>query len=239
MSRHSFEPAIAKRVGVNAAVIYQNIIWWAEKNAANDRHEHDGLWWTYNSISAFAELFPYLTGKQIRIALDKLEEAGLIVSGNFNKSPYDRTKWYAPTCLNGLSDLPKKANEADEKGKPIPDSKPVIKPDITPRKPPKGPSVDLPYWMPIDAWEGWLEMRKQRKKPLTDRAATRAIKKLEEMQQGGIDVSEVLDRSTLNGWTDLYKPKEWKRGETIRGNSPDRRSSLAKAIDEGLGFLDG
>lgn len=129
MSRHSFEPEIAKQVGVNAAVIYQNIIWWAEKNAANDKHQHDGLWWTYNSISAFSELFPYLTGKQIRIALDKLEEAGLIVSGTFNKSPYDRTKWYAPTCLNGLSDLPKRANETDEKGKPIPDSKPVNKPD--------------------------------------------------------------------------------------------------------------
>lgn len=129
MSRHSFEPEIAKQVGVNAAVIYQNIIWWAEKNAANGRHQHDNLWWTYNSIAAFAELFPYLTGKQIRVALDKLEEAGLIVSGNFNKSPYDRTKWYAPTCLNGLSDLPTKANEVDQKGKPIPDSKPVIKPD--------------------------------------------------------------------------------------------------------------
>lgn len=129
MSRHSFEPEIARQVGVNAAVIYQNIIWWAEKNAANDKHQHDGLWWTYNSIAAFAELFPYLTGKQIRVALEKLEEAGLIVSGNFNKSPYDRTKWYAPTCLNGLSDLPEKANETAQKGKPIPDSKPVNKPD--------------------------------------------------------------------------------------------------------------
>lgn len=129
MSRHSFDPAIAKQVGVNAAVIYQNIIWWAEKNAANDKHQHDGLWWTYNSIAAFTELFPYLTGKQIRIALDKLEEASLIVSGNFNKSPYDRTKWYAPTCLHRLSDLPKKANEDDEKGKPIPVNKPDIKQD--------------------------------------------------------------------------------------------------------------
>lgn len=129
MSRHSFDPAIAKQVGVNAAVIYQNIIWWAEKNAANDKHQHDGLWWTYNSIAAFTELFPYLTGKQIRIALDKLEEASLIVSGNFNKSPYDRTKWYAPTCLHRLSDLPKKANEDDENGKPIPVNKPDIKQD--------------------------------------------------------------------------------------------------------------
>jgi hypothetical protein len=32
---HSFDPEIAKKVGVNAAVIYQNIVWWTQKNAAN------------------------------------------------------------------------------------------------------------------------------------------------------------------------------------------------------------
>ena len=37
MSMHSFDPEIAKKVGVNAAVIYQNIIFWTEKNAANKK----------------------------------------------------------------------------------------------------------------------------------------------------------------------------------------------------------
>jgi len=121
MSRHSFDPEIAAKVGLNAAVIFQNILWWAEKNAANNKHFHDGLWWTYNSVSAFADLFPYLTGKQIRTALTKLEDDGLLVSGSFNKSAYDRTKWYAPTCPIGKSDLPKRSNENDQEGEPIPD----------------------------------------------------------------------------------------------------------------------
>jgi hypothetical protein len=121
MSRHSFDPEVAAKVGLNAAVIFQNIVWWAEKNAANNKHFHDGLWWTYNSVSAFADLFPYLTGKQIRTALTKLEDDGLLVSGSFNKSAYDRTKWYAPTCHIGKSDLPKRSNENDQEGKPIPD----------------------------------------------------------------------------------------------------------------------
>jgi hypothetical protein len=205
MSRHSFEPDIAAQVGLNAAVIYQNILWWAEKNAANDRHFHDGLWWTYNSIAAFAELFPYLTGKQIRTALDKLEQEGLLVSGSFNKSAYDRTKWYAPTCLGGHVHLPKKANEAASEGKPIPDSKPVVKPvDITPYSP---PMPDLPHWMPLEAWHGWMEMRAKMKKPMTSRAMVRAINKLESMRQAGTDIAEVLDRSTMSGWTDLYDIK--------------------------------
>ncbi len=129
MSRHSFDPEIAKQVGLNAAVIYQNILWWAEKNAANGKHHYDGLWWTYNSVSAFAELFPYLTGKQIRTALDKLVQERLLVTSRFNKSAYDQTKWYAPTCLCSETDLPVWANEAAQNGKPIPDSNPVIKQD--------------------------------------------------------------------------------------------------------------
>lgn len=126
MSRHSFDPEIAARVGVNAAVIFQNIVWWAEKNAANNRHIHDGRVWTYNSVGAFEVLFPYLSSKQIRLAIDKLIEDGLLVTGNFNQSAYDRTKWYSP---NEEIHLPETANGVFQKGEPIPDSKPVDKPD--------------------------------------------------------------------------------------------------------------
>jgi hypothetical protein len=123
---HSFDPEIAKLVGVNAAVIHQNIIWWTQKNAANGRHCYDGRYWTYNSIAAFDELFPYLTRAQIRSALLKLEEAGLIVCGNYNKSAYDRTKWYSPNEQLHLSKL---ANGFERDDQPIPDDKPVGKPD--------------------------------------------------------------------------------------------------------------
>ena len=110
-------------------------------------------------------------------------------------------------------------------------------PDITPHKPPRGPTILIPDWMPMDAWNGWIEMRVKRKKPLTARAASRAIMKLEDMRCAGQDIAEVLDRSTMNGWTDLYEIKERNNGKAIRGASPDRRSSLARAIDEGLDFL--
>ena len=123
---HSFDPEIAKIVGVNAAVIYQNLVWWTQKNAANERHYYDRRYWTYNSVKAFDSLFPYLTAKQIRTALDKLEQANLIVSGNFNQSAYDRTKWYSP---NEKIHLPDRATPFAQKGKPIPDSNPDIKPD--------------------------------------------------------------------------------------------------------------
>jgi hypothetical protein len=130
MSLHSFDPDVAKKVGVNAAVIYQNILFWTEKNFRNERNIHDGFVWTYNSVKAWAELFPYLTPKQIRSALQKLESEGFIASGNYNKSAYDRTKWYGvSTCRFGQIDLPVGANEVAQRGEPIPDSKPDNKPD--------------------------------------------------------------------------------------------------------------
>jgi len=72
-----------------------------------------------------------------------------------------------------------------------------------------------PLWLPIDSWKGWVEMRKQRKRPLTDRAKARAYKKLEALHSAGHDINELLDRSTINGWLDIYEPK----GTTNAGNS--------------------
>jgi hypothetical protein len=67
---------------------------------------------------------------------------------------------------------------------------------------------ELPDCIPADAWNGWVEMRKQRKKPLTDRAYNQAIDKLVAFMAKGQNITEVLDRSTMNGWTDLYEIKE-------------------------------
>lgn len=141
---HSFDPSIAQRVGVNAAVIYQNIVWWCQKNAANSHNEREGRHWTYNSLSAWSQLFPYMTAKQIRTALEKLEEECMIVTGFFNDHSFDRTKWYSPA---DAPDLPLKANAdvhlpcganpicptgqipSAPEGKCLTVSKPDIKPD--------------------------------------------------------------------------------------------------------------
>lgn len=131
---NSFDTDVAIDVGINAAILYKNIQYWCEKNRTNDQHFHDGFYWTYNSISAFCEQFPYLSEKQIRSALKILEDKEYIKSGNYNKVAYDRTKWYAdirnvsmqddkressirPT---GQIDCAKKANGICAEGEPIP-----------------------------------------------------------------------------------------------------------------------
>lgn len=131
MSRHSFDPEVATQVGVNAAVIYQNIAFWCEKNEANEKHIHDGMAWSYNSITAFEKLFPYLTKSQIRTAIEKTVEAGLLLVGNYNKDPRDKTKWYAinRTCICEKSqmELSEIADPFAKNRKPLPDIKPDSK----------------------------------------------------------------------------------------------------------------
>lgn len=96
MEMHSFDKNIAKLTNVNCAIILQNIFYWVEKNKANNTHLHDGRYWTYNSMKAFEELFPYLNSRQIRYALETLEKEGLILTGNFNDT-CTRTLWYTVT----------------------------------------------------------------------------------------------------------------------------------------------
>lgn len=94
---HGFNVNVACDYGVNAAIVLNGLHHWCVVNRANNRNLHDGNWWTYNSVRAMKTLFPYLTENQIHKALKDLERNGLIVSGNYNKSSYDRTKWYALT----------------------------------------------------------------------------------------------------------------------------------------------
>lgn len=121
MKKHIFDTDVAQLVGLNAAVLLENIAHWCEHNAANNTNLHDGHYWTYNSTKAFKELFPYMTVSTLRTAIKKLKDNELILTGNYNKSAYDRTMWYtltekAETLLgvNVHSDEPNQEETAHE-----------------------------------------------------------------------------------------------------------------------------
>lgn len=231
---HSFDPKIAARVGVNAAVLYQNIVWWCAKNAANRHNEHDGRFWTYNSVKAWAELFPYLSPAQIRLALDKLESCGLILSGTFNEIGYDRTKWYCPSEQIHLSE---NANGSARNSEPIPDNKPVHKPDLTPL-PPKGGRAEaneitetLCAWASPDAVASFIAYRKRTKgKALTLTAAKRLASNLKEIFNAGGDTDDALGLAEERGWQSI-KP-EWYFNDKQRADRGANRpgSGMAAAF---------
>lgn len=92
---HSFDTDFAKEYGVVESVVIKHFVFWINKNIANGRNFIDGKYWTYNSTKAFTLQFPYLSEHQIFRLLKKLEKTGVIVSANYNKTKFDKTKWYA------------------------------------------------------------------------------------------------------------------------------------------------
>lgn len=67
----------------------------------------------------------------------------------------------------------------------------------------------LPEWIttnqPLrEAWDGFVEMRKKIKHPLTKRATELAVYELEKLRNAGHDPVAVLNRSTLNDWRGLF-----------------------------------
>lgn len=84
----------------------------------------------------------------------------------------------------------------------------IIEPSIEPNTKAQAPKCFvLPAWIPVDEWDGYVEMRKKKNKPMTDRARTLVIKSLESMNAKGHDVGAVLDASVKNSWIDVYEPK--------------------------------
>jgi hypothetical protein len=138
---HSFEIEDAKKYGVEAAVILSSFRFWIAKNRADKINLHDGKTWTFNSLTAWQKLFPYMSIQTLRTAVNKLKDAGIIQTGNYNQKAYDKTTWYSfvdevdqigqdpllkstegqeSLCGNQQMDLLKSTNGSVEINKPIP-----------------------------------------------------------------------------------------------------------------------
>lgn len=129
---YQFDANIAAQFGVDESIMIFNLSFWIRKNEANGKHFHDGRFWTYNSIEAFTKLFPFWTARQIRRILNSLEEKGVIVTGNYNTSAYDRTTWYAfgdSFLRNGQIHFTETSNGNDQTGECIINNDAYIKPN--------------------------------------------------------------------------------------------------------------
>lgn len=72
-----------------------------------------------------------------------------------------------------------------------------------------------------DAWVGFCEMRKSKRKDLTERACQLIAKKL----AGHAEPDAVLDNSTTNSWTDIY-PNSMLPGAGTKNGKASRHTNL-------------
>lgn len=189
--QHHFDVEIAEKYGMIEAVLLNHFEYWIELNRANGKNFYDGRFWTFNSMKAFSEIFPYLTEKKIRNALKHLQDEGLILTGNYNKSAYDRTLWYAFSDLaesilpKGQMDLPERANQFSQKGEPIPDNNTDNNPNNNTDR----------------------EKRKRFTPPTVEE-----VRAYCQERNNGIDPQRFVDFYTANGWAQGHgKPiKDWR-----------------------------
>jgi len=67
------------------------------------------------------------------------------------------------------------------------------------------PDFILPEWINKEAWDGYVEMRKEKKSPMkTLRAMNLAVNTLKKLKEAGDDPIAILDKSTENSWTGLF-----------------------------------
>lgn len=88
-----FDENIAKKVGVNAAIIHEYIRFWIEDNNENLK-EHDGKLWVYLSQNKIQKRFEFLTTRQIEYALNKLVKNGLISKQKLSVDCRNQTLFY-------------------------------------------------------------------------------------------------------------------------------------------------
>lgn len=85
------QPKLAKIIGLNEAIILQQLNYWLKRS----NKFIDGHVWIYNTYSDWQEQFPFFSKSTIRRTISSLEEAGIIITANYNKAGFDKTKWYS------------------------------------------------------------------------------------------------------------------------------------------------
>lgn len=103
----------AMNYGLEESIILYHLKFWLIKNKANGNNFINGRYWTYNSCSAFAKIFPFWNEQKIGRILRDLETKGVIISSNFNKNKMDKSKWYSVVDEGFMEDIEESSNSSD------------------------------------------------------------------------------------------------------------------------------
>ena len=80
---------------LNESIVLNQLNYWLEINKKANKHFIDGRFWVYNTYNDWKEEnFQYWSEKTIQRTFTRLENKGIVISANYNKSGIDKTKWY-------------------------------------------------------------------------------------------------------------------------------------------------
>lgn len=228
-------PQLAKILGLNEAIILQQLHYWLQKTPKIK----DDRAWIYNSISNWHAQFPFFSVSTIRRTLGKLVADKVIIKGEFNKATFDKTSWWAidyevlnAIAQNSKSICSKWANGCVQNGqigspkmnKPIPETNTETNTETNKKEKEKKKSginglIENYTQNPdlIEALRGFVKMRAANKKPMTDRAFKMLLEKLKQMADSDSLKIALLDQSIYCGWQDIYPLKEAEGATATKG----------------------
>lgn len=83
-------PSLAMKIGFREAAVLQQIHFWLTTSS----HHIEGRKWIYNTYKDWQKQFPFWSESTIKRTILFLEEQKLLMTGNWNFSKMDKTKWY-------------------------------------------------------------------------------------------------------------------------------------------------
>jgi len=81
--------------------------------------------------------------------------------------------------------------------------------------------MQLPPWLPLEAWNEYMEMRKKKRMITTPRVEKRLLRLLEGFHEQGYDLEAIIDDANNGNWKDFY----------VNGGTP-RRPQEERPISE-------
>lgn len=241
--RHAFNTDLAEKYGIEKALIIDYFAYWVVENMRNERNFHEGRYWVFNSASALSEKFHYISRRTMNQKLQELETDGILISGNFNKNKFDRTKWYsfkdeyawlldehrssaeiAASSGDNLQSIGESSHSIGENCQWSGENCHSIKISNTytdknskefqtdsslslanAREAKKQEAFKIPPFINPEIWKNFETMRKQIRKPMSERAKKLIVSKLQKL--GEDKANEILDQSIVNCWQDVYPLK--------------------------------
>lgn len=101
-------PELAARIGLNEAIILQQINYWLTET--NSGIEQEGLQWVYNTHKEWVKQFPFWSIDTVKRTLLSLEKSGCVRVEQLAKAQRDMTNYYTIhyecDALNSDSKLP-------------------------------------------------------------------------------------------------------------------------------------
>lgn len=208
-----------KDMGVQSLNFHDRGVWWEMLCLMHESEQRGKL--LLNGVAIGDESLSRLLGLDKQILTTTLttlltsgvasrdEVSGAILCRRMVRDEYIRKVRSEAGSKGGNPALLNQNSTIGDKQITTPSSSTTVSTSPSVKKPKEEPvRFTLPFWVPVDAWTGFEEMRKKTRHPLTDRARRLVIAELNDLRVAGHDPLAVLNQSIARDYRGVFPVKD-------------------------------